>query len=183
MKRASLLALPGLLLAIAAALWLARDRDGPRAPESPPPMAGPGYLPTEAPLIPPPLPSPHKGAISVDFSTLAGFEYDAEAGVVPDEVAALDGRLVELAGVMYYGVTEPGHVTEFYLMPNHLVCCFGTPRPNDTVEVTLPEGEATHYVLQYYLVRGHLAVEPVYDEQGYLLALYSIPDASVAILE
>ena len=84
---------------------------------------------------------------------------------------------------MYYGVTDPRRVTAFYLMPNHLVCCFGTPRPNDTVEVTLPEGRATHYVLQYYLVRGTLHVGPIYDEQGQLLALYAIPDASVEILE
>jgi hypothetical protein len=148
-----------------------------------PPMAGPGYLPAEAPLVPPPTPPPRDGAVAVDFATLAGFDYDPEAGVVPDEVAALDGQQVELPGVMYYGVVEPGHVTEFYLMPNHLVCCFGTPRPNDTVEVTLPAGEATRYVLQYYLVRGRLAVEPVYDAQGNLLALYSIPDAAVEILE
>lgn len=181
MKRAPLLALVGLLLAFAAALWLTRGR--PRVPDSPPTMAGPGYLPAEAPLLPPPTPPPRDGAIAIEFAALAGFEYDAEAGFVPEEVAALDGQQVELPGVMYYGVTDPGHVTRFYLMPNHLVCCFGTPRANDAVEVTLPDGEATHYVLQYYLVRGRLSVGPIYDEQGYLLALYAIPDARVEILE
>jgi len=48
--------------------------------------------------------------------------------------------------------------------------------------VRLPEGEATEYLLDYYLVRGRLEVGPFYDEAGLPLCLYRIEDAEVEFL-
>ena len=53
---------------------------------------------------------------------------------------------------------------------------------NQIVEVTLPEGEATEYLLDYYLVRGTLEVGPFYDEAGLALCLYRIANAEVEFL-
>ena len=50
-------------------------------------------------------------------------------------------------------------------------------------EVRLPDGAATQYVLNYYLVRGELQVGPIWDEEGHLLAIYAIHDAEVEVLE
>jgi len=171
------------LLAGSAWLLLPRARTEAEDPGTPMPMAGPGYLPPGAPVDPPPAPPPHPGHTAVDFALLAGFDYDPEADVVPEEVRELDGRLVELRGVLYYGIPDPERVTEFYLMPNHLICCFGTPRPNDTVAVTLREGLVIRYSLAFQLVRGRLRVEPLRDEAGNLLALYAIDDAQAEALQ
>ncbi|MHC4224887.1 MAG: DUF3299 domain-containing protein [Planctomycetota bacterium] len=146
-------------------------------------LAGPGYLPQGAPLRPPPLPPPRGGATAIDFDLLAGFDYDPEADVIPDEILALDGKEVELAGVMYYAVADPDRVTEFFLMPNHMICCFGTPRLNEAVEVVQRKGVSTQYLLNYFLVRGRLRVGQVVDDDGRVICLYRITDAEAEVLE
>jgi hypothetical protein len=159
------------------------EADDGRRQQAPREMAGPGYLPEDAPLQPPPAPKPRKGARAIDFDTLSAFDYDPEADVVPDDVRALDGKLVELRGVMYYAVEDPDNVTDFYLMPNHMICCFGTPRLNEAVQVRQKRGRSTEYVLNYYLVRGTLHVGAVRNEAGVAICLYRITDAEVETLE
>jgi hypothetical protein len=78
---------------------------------------------------------------------------------------------------MYYAVADADHVTDFYLMPNHMVCCFGTPRINEAVDVKLRPGLVTRYVLNYFLVRGILDVAAVRDDRGRVLYLYRIREA------
>ncbi len=146
-------------------------------------MAGPGFLPEGAPLEAPAAPKPRKGAKAIDFDTLSAFDYDPEADIIPDEVLELDGKLVELRGVMYYAVEDANKVTDFFLMPNHMICCFGTPRLNEAVEVTQPKGKSTQYVLNYYLIRGKLSVGAVRDDQGIVLCLYRLTNAEVEVLE
>ena len=146
-------------------------------------MAGPGYIPTGAPLRPPPAPPPRKGARSIDFDLLSYFDYDPEVDAIPDEVLELDGKVVELRGVMYYSVEDPDRVTDFYSMPNHMVCCFGIPRTNEIVEVFLKPKTYTQYVLNYYLIRGKLSVGAVRDDEDRVLCLYRITDAEVEVME
>jgi hypothetical protein len=146
-------------------------------------MVGPGYMPTDAPLRAPPTPAPRAGAESVSFDLLSYFDYDPEADVIPEEVLALDGKRIELVGVMYYGVDDPDRVTGFYLMPNHMVCCYGTFRINEAVEVELEPGHTTQYVLNYFLVRGTLHVGAIRDDEDRVLALYRITGAEAEILQ
>lgn len=145
-------------------------------------MVGPGYMPADAPRSAPQPPPPRAGATSVGFDLLSYFDYDPEADVIPEEVAALDGKRIELVGVMYYGVDDPDRVTEFYLMPNHMVCCYGTFRINEAVEVELRPGLKTRYALDYFLVRGTLHVGAIRDEEDRVLALYRISDAEAETL-
>lgn len=145
-------------------------------------MASQGFVPPGAPLKPPPPPEPRGGAVGIGFERLAGFAFEAESGTVPDAIQQLDGELVEVLGVMYFSVPDPAEVTEFYLMPDHTVCCFGVPRLNQIVEVTLPAGQATEYVLDYYLVRGRLQIGPFFDDAGFALCLYRIEDATVEFM-
>ena len=97
-------------------------------------------------------------------------------------MAAFDGKLVEVIGVMYFAVSDPSRVTEFFLMPDHTVCCFGTPKVNQIVEVLLPEKDSTEYVLDYYLIRGVLEIGPFFDEHGLPLCMYRIAEAEVEFL-
>ena len=172
-----------VLGAVAAAVWWPRGPDD--TPADPPrrDMAGPGYIPSGAPLEAPPAPPPRPGGRAIDFDLLSYYDYDPEADVIPEEVLELDGEIVELRGVMYYGVEDPDRVTAFFLMPNHMICCYGTPRLNEYVEVGLAEGRVTQYVLNYYLVRGRLRVGAVRDDQDRVVCLYRILDAEASVLE
>jgi hypothetical protein len=166
------------VIAIVIASWrMNASRDRPRE------MVGPGYMPADAPRSAPPSPPPRAGATSVSFDLLSYFDYDPEADVIPEEVLALDGKRVELVGVMYYGVDDPDRVTEFYLMPNHMVCCYGTFRINEAVEVALRPGLKTQYVLDYYVIRGTIRVGAIRDDEDRVLALYRISDAEAEILQ
>lgn len=178
MKRA-LAALALLAASAALLLW----RPWGEAAEPPAEMAGPGYLPPGAPLSAPEGPAPLPGFRRIDFNELSAYDYDPEADNIPDEIRALDGRGVELKGVMYYGVEDPTRVVDFHLMPNHYVCCFGTPRTNEVVRVSLRPGLVTRYVLDYYLVRGTFEVGAVRDDAGRVLHLYRIREAEVSILK
>jgi len=174
-----------LLLVVAAAGGLAYWK-WPKAGEAQEPpieRAGPGYLPAGAPTGPPPAPAPPEGFAGIEFATLSAFDYDPEVDNVPDEIRALDGTRVQLVGVMYYGVDDPMRVVEFHLMPNHGICCFGTPRTNEVVRVELRPGLATRYVLDYYVVRGTIDVRAVRDAKGRVLHLYRIRDAEADVLQ
>jgi hypothetical protein len=146
-------------------------------------MASKGFIPPGAPIAPPAHPTPRRGAVAADFADLSGFEFEMESEAVPDAIEAMRGRLVEVIGVMYFSVEDPDRVTEFYLMPDHTICCFGTPRINQIVDVQLPAGKATRYALDYYLVRGVLEIGPFFDESGLALCLYRIADAELEFLE
>jgi len=157
--------------------WIHAGLDRPRE------MVGPGYMPETAPRSAPPAPLPRAGATSVSFDLLSYFDYDPEADVIPDDVLALDGKRIELVGVMYYGVDDPDRITEFYLMPNHMVCCYGTFRINEAVEVALRPGLETQYVLNYYVIRGTIHVGAIRDEEDRVLVLYRITGAEAEILQ
>lgn len=146
-------------------------------------MASKGFLPPGAPITAPARPTPRRGAQPADFADLAGFEFEIESAAVPDAIEALRGHVVEVLGVMYFSVEDPDDVSEFYLMPDHMICCFGTPRINQIVDVRLPSGGATRYTLDYYLVRGVLEIGPFFDEDGLALCLYRIANAEVEFLE
>lgn len=163
---------------VAALVWALRGDPSPARER-----VAPGFLPPSAPLRAPPAPAPAAGAVTVPYDQLSYFDYDPEADVIPEDVLALDGRRIELIGVMYYGVEDPDRVTEFYLMPNHMVCCYGTFRINEAVEVTLRPGLRTQYVLNYYLVRGTLHVGAVRDDRGRVLHLYRVDGAEAEILQ
>jgi hypothetical protein len=171
------------LLSIAAAAWGICTGLDRRTPSVAREMVGPGYLPTGTPLSAPPAPPPRDGAESIPFDLLSYYDYDPEADVIPEDVLALDGKRIELIGVMYYGVENPDRVTEFYLMPNHMVCCYGTFRLNEAVEVTLKPGRTTRYLLNYYLIRGILHVGAVRDAEDRVLCLYRIAEAAAEVME
>jgi hypothetical protein len=146
-------------------------------------MASKGFLPPGAPVAPPARPTPRPGAQAADFADLAAFEFEMESAAIPDAIEALRGKTVEVIGVMYFSVEDPDHVAEFYLMPDHMICCFGTPRINQIVDVRLADRQATRYTLDYYLIRGVLEIGPFFDEDGLALCLYRIAEADVELLQ
>lgn len=168
MRALELTLLVGSGLAIGVAIWWPPTEDAPSN--------------LDAPITPPARPSPRRGAHAVNFAELAGFEFEFESGAVLDAIEAFRGKVVEVIGVMYFSVEDPDQVAEFYLMPDQMVCCFGTPRINQIVDVRLPKGVSTRYTLDYYLIRGVLEIGPFHDDDGLALCLYRVANAEVEFL-
>lgn len=74
----------------------------------------------------------------VGFATLAGFDY-TEGMTLPKEVTALDQKTVTISGFMQREVPGSAPVNQFLLI-NEACGCNGTPKMNEIVFCTLPDG-------------------------------------------
>jgi hypothetical protein len=74
----------------------------------------------------------------VGFAVLAGFDWQ-EGMELPKEVTALDSKQVTIRGFMQREVPGSGPVNQFLLI-NDACGCNGTPKLNEIVFCTLPEG-------------------------------------------
>jgi hypothetical protein len=131
--------------------------------------------------------------VMVSFDQLASFEYaisepqdDAsqEEPVkdeqIPDSIQALDGRLVGLKGFMLPTRLEGGLTTEFLLMRDQSMCCFGViPQINEWVAVIM-EGRGVRPLMdQAVTVFGRLHVGASY-ENGVLVGIYQMDGEDLA---
>lgn len=114
---------------------------------------------------------------------MSGFDYGdtldgrfprAKKGYIPEDVRALDGRIVELVGyVMPIDIDDQG-IRSFALIKDQSSCCFGqTPRINHWVFVTI-KGKALREIgFEPTRVVGTLKVGEFYD-QGFLVCIYRL---------
>lgn len=158
------LAVAALALAVVATpAWAQRGAAGRHAP--PPEPLGFDVL-SSFPFRPP----PH------DPKTPDG---ESELGMeqVPDEVRALDGRRVAITGFMLPIRVREGHVTEFLLMRDQSMCCFGTiPAMNDWI-VVKAAGRGMRPLMDVPItIGGTLKVRGRF-ENSYLIGIYHIEDA------
>lgn len=148
-----------------------------------------------APVLPegPPLsalerpPEMVAGYSKVHFSQLAGFKYrppsqpvpagealpDALAQV-PELIRGLDGRKVVLSGFMLPLKLENGFATEFFLLSNSSLCCYGImPEMNEWIHVRMrAEGLPAVQDVPVFLA-GKLQVKARW-EAGYLTGIYEM---------
>ncbi|MDB6112726.1 MAG: hypothetical protein JWR69_4476 [Pedosphaera sp.] len=69
---------------------------------------------------------------------IASFSVLKIAGTIPDSVQSLDEKKVAVKGFMLPIKLEEGRVTEFILLKNRMMCCFGlAPRINEWVSVRM----------------------------------------------
>ena len=148
-----------------------------------------------APVLPegPPLaalerpPEMVAGYAKVHFSQLAGFKYRpppqpvpaGEAppdalGQVPELIRGLDGRKVVLSGFMLPLKLENGFATEFFLLSNSSLCCYGImPEMNEWIHVRMrAEGLPPVQDVPVFLA-GKLQVKARW-ESGYLTGIYEM---------
>jgi hypothetical protein len=153
----------------------------PAKPPVPPLPAGPPLSALEGP------PEMVAGYAKVHFSQLAGFKYrlppqpvpagdqppDALAQV-PDVIRRLDGRKVVLSGFMLPLKLEGGFATEFFLLSNSSLCCYGiTPEMNEWIHVRMrDEGLPAVQDVPVFLA-GKLRVQARW-EGGYLTGIYEM---------
>jgi hypothetical protein len=107
----------------------------------------------------------------VTFGTLAGFEWQA-GDKLPDDVAKLDKKEVSVSGYMRREDDGSGE-TEFFMLINDACGCQGTPKMNEIVFCTMPEGEPTEILPGIVTVTGTLYVGEV-KEGDAVVALYQL---------
>ncbi|MAF64239.1 MAG: hypothetical protein CMJ84_01085 [Planctomycetes bacterium] len=119
----------------------------------------------------------------VDFATLTDFEFpgflrtdgEVTAPDLPEEVTALDGRLVAVEGFMNPMMFDADGVSEFTLVADPQFCCFGaTPQLNHFLYVTLADDERCEfYSIVPLAVYGRLSIGAE-EEDGLVLSLYRL---------
>ncbi|AOS43816.1 hypothetical protein Verru16b_00874 [Lacunisphaera limnophila] len=120
-------------------------------------------------------------AIAVGFERLASYEFTAppdeskakEADAqIPAAVRELDAKKVAVTGFMLPVKMEEGLVTEFLLVKDPMMCCYGVmPKVNEWVVVKM-NGKGVAPLMDVPITfEGTLAVGQLY-EGGYLTGLY-----------
>lgn len=124
-----------------------------------------------ASLLCAPPPGVREDPVATSFSILAGFTYE-EGRPLPDEVTALDEKVVTISGFMRRESPGGDPVNQFLLV-NDACGCEGTPMLNEIVFCALPEGVTMDVKAGIVTVTGKLYVGEV-EEDGYVIMLYTM---------
>jgi len=120
-------------------------------------------------------------AVAVGFDKLASFEFTApesEAAApaaekqIPDRIREFNDRKVAVTGFMLPVKMDGGLVTEFLLVKDPMMCCYGVmPKVNEWVVVKMV-GKGVPPLMDVPITfEGQLQVGQIY-EGGYLTGLY-----------
>jgi hypothetical protein len=107
--------------------------------------------------------------IRTSFAVLAGFDWTAGMKL-PDEVTKLDSQKVQLGGFMMRETPGSGPVAQFLLI-NDACGCTGTPKMNEIVFCSMPEGTTTEIKNGVTIVTGTLYVGEQKEEDE-VIAIY-----------
>jgi|SRR6185312_17273769 len=120
----------------------------------------------------------HGSYTEVDLKSMGNFHFDDQSGVmsdVPGEFRNLDGKRVELKGMMWNGMAAGSQVKMFQLVYNIQKCCFnGPPRVQERVFVFVPEGKSVSMHGELVDVVGKLHVRLKKDPQGTIISVYTM---------
>lgn len=105
------------------------------------------------------------------FSVLAGFDY-TEGMTLPKEVTDLDEVVVSVSGFMMREVPGGSPVNQFMLI-NDACGCNGTPKMNEIVFCTLPDGVTMDIKVGVVTVTGKLYVGEE-KEDGTVIMIYQM---------
>ncbi|HEX5136860.1 MAG TPA: DUF3299 domain-containing protein [Planctomycetota bacterium] len=124
------------------------------------------------------------------FDKLASYKYEVHELVegvppvdqIPVSIKALHGKKVAIKGFMLPYKNDGENVTEFILLRNQGLCCFGTvPRMNEWVHVKMAPGRGAPYAIDVPLtVFGTLEVGEEY-EKNVLMSLYRMESTTVIV--
>lgn len=94
---------------------------------------------------------------------------------VPASAQALDGKRIFVKGYVYPGATKTG-ITQFILVRDNGVCCFGgtTPKQTDMIQVTLKDPLELTYSDQLRKLAGIFRVDPAIAVDGVGGVLYQL---------
>jgi hypothetical protein len=126
----------------------------------------------------------------VTFDKLASYRYEVRERIegvppvdqIPASVKEIDGKKIAIRGFMLPYRNDGENVTEFILLRNQGLCCFGTvPRMNEWVHVKMAPGKGAPYSLDIPItVFGALSVGEEY-EKNVLMSLYRMEATLVVV--
>ncbi len=128
---------------------------------------------------------------SVGFDLLASYNFEMPDGPstnktetadaqIPDKVKAFNKKKVSMTGFMLPLKVESGTVTEFLLMKDQSMCCFGaTPKITEWVSVKTGAKGFKSVMDQPVTIQGTLRVGAM-RENGYLIGIYSMDAEKLA---
>jgi len=174
------------IIDVAGEPFLAPEEEGPSqppidiAPKLPPPVKGSAFEPERPPGL-----ADHE---DLTFDKLASYQYevqDVKEGAalpeqIPASVKALDGRKIAIRGFMIPYRNDGDQVSEFILLRNQGLCCFGiVPRMNEWIHVRMAPGEFAPYATDVPLtVFGELEIGEAYENKV-LMSLYRMESTCV----
>ena len=138
-----------------------------------------------------PLKAEADGSWNVSFGQLASYKLEApSAGAVakpgsveriPEPLRKLDGQKVRLGGFMLPVKVEGGLATEFLIVRNPLVCCYGMmPAPNEWVCVKAPGKGVPMQMDTPLQFSGTLHVGEIY-ENDFFVGVYRLDAEKVSV--
>jgi hypothetical protein len=102
------------------------------------------------------------------------------AGQIPESVRALDDKEVSITGFMLPTKVDAGKATEFLLLKNQSMCCYGlTPNLNEYVSVRMAGSGVTPVMDRLITVTGKLHVGEM-RQSRLLVGLYQMDGDRVA---
>ena len=154
-------------------------------PIASPPKSDNNKTNKKTPVEPKLLPN---GFLQVSFDWLASFDYEIppeesakkvpenpkNPSQIPQKIRNLDEKEIALKGFMLPLKMEKGRVTEFLIMRDQSMCCYGTiPKINEWVSVKMKEKGAKPVMEQIVTMFGKLRVGEI-REDGYLVGIYEM---------
>jgi hypothetical protein len=121
----------------------------------------------------------HGTYTTVELKPLGQFPFSEQSGLltdVPREYRALDGKRVELKGMMYPSQhSAAADVAEFQLVYNIQKCCFsGPPQVQERVFVHLSRDNPVRFYDQLVSCVGKLHVRLKRNDQGTVYSVYDL---------
>ncbi len=129
----------------------------------------------------------------ISFDLLASFEYvlpqdmtqpvpgeiEGASELIPEDIHCLDQQSISLKGFMLPLKVEEAKVTEFLIMRDQSMCCFGTiPMINEWVNVRMKDQGVNAIMDQAVTVHGVLHVGE-FREGGYLVGIYDMEGSHI----
>lgn len=177
-------AILALYAGLGAATWVWAETSSPA--ESAAPAAAKATASTSSASDSRPLEEVN-GYLKIGFDRITGYPFNpapydpdhpnatppSAAAQIPDRVKQLDGKKAMVTGFMLPVKTDKGLVTEFLLLRDPMMCCYGVmPQINEWIMVRMPNGvQALQDVPLSFL--GTFHVKEIYDG-GYLSGIYSL---------
>jgi len=127
---------------------------------------------------------PHGNYVSVDLKAMGQFPFSNQTGMltdVPQDYRSLDGKRVELQGMMWSLQSAGPELVQFQLVYNIQKCCFnGPPQVQERVFVHMKRDKSTQWYYQLVSATGILHVRLKRNDQG---TIYSVYDMDLESLE
>ena len=127
------------------------------------------------------------GYENVGFDRLAAYSYTppetetaGPSNQIPDRIKALDQKKVAVTGFMLPTKMDKGLVTEFLLVKDPMMCCYGVmPRINEWIVVKMVTGGVKPLMDIPITFEGKLKVGEMF-ENGYLTGVYLLEGDKMA---